>query len=70
MSDLITITRARRPKPLPDIVVSGQTWKARKKLAVQFGIDDRTAKRRRWRTKLVGGVAYCSEAEAIADLFA
>ena len=66
----MTTTTTRRPKPLPDITVNGQTWKARRKLAAQFGVDERTLKRRRWCTKYIGGVAYCNEATALADLFA
>ena len=70
MSDVTTTTTARRyrPKSRPDITVGGKIWKPRAKLAEQFGFVDRTAARQNWRTMYVGGVAYCSEEDALTDM--
>jgi hypothetical protein len=79
MSDVITSVaaagraprRVRQPKAvtaLPSILIDGEVWDPRKKLAAELGVCDTTLKRWNFRTAYIGGVAYIPREECLREI--
>jgi hypothetical protein len=63
------LSKIRKPKiDLPSIVIDGQTWDARKKLAADIGVCDTTLARKNYPTMRVGGVSYLCRENTLREM--